>query len=652
MLGIYQGAAQVLEPGADLWFGTALRRPVTLPRLLALALALAAVSPTAAAGEGVRLVSREEPLAAPRAAAGSARVLPARAAPLRFDLVGLHWQGSGRVSFRTAGEADRWTPWRAARPEGEDLPDAGTREAAAGRGWKLGNPYWAGASRWIQYRLVGEVRRLRAHFVASPTRSARTLAIPRTPAIIRRSAWGANESIVRERPSYASSLRLAVVHHTAGASPSSPAESAAMLRGIQTYHVVSNGWNDIGYNFLVDRFGQIFEGRAGGVTRNVIGAHAQGFNTGSVGVAVLGTYESASISAAAKAALASLLAWRLDVAHADPLARLSWTSLGNPRFPAGTVVRLNAISGHRDTGWTSCPGDALYGELRALAGAVAGTGLPKLYEPRVAGSLGGPIRFTARLSEPRPWTVTVTDEAGTVVAQGSGTGTGIDWTWDASYAVAGAYVYAIEAGVDVRPARGSLGTPLALERLAVRPRAVTPNADGRGERAAITFSLAAPALVAASLVDLYGAPVTTISSERPLRAGDGRLVWRAGAAPDGRYRVVVTARTGQRAVSRSTAVVVDRTLGHLSVEPRLLAPRRRVRIAFELSRRAAVRVRIMRGGRPVVTLFRGALERGARTVSWRGRVSGRRVPRGAYVAVVEATTALGTRKLSGRFSVL
>src|SRR5437870_7834653 len=102
------------------------------------------------------------------------------------------------------------------------------------------------------------------------------------------------------------------------------------MPGIEIYHVKGNGWNDIGYNFLVDRYGQVFEGRYGGVDRNVVGAHAEGFNTGSVGVAVIGTFESSGITPAARAALVSLLAWRLDVAHVDPLSTLNFLSGGNP----------------------------------------------------------------------------------------------------------------------------------------------------------------------------------------------------------------------------------------------------------------------------------------------------------------------------------
>ena len=115
----------------------------------------------------------------------------------------------------------------------------------------------------------------------------------------------------------------------------SRAEAAAIVKGIQLFHVQGNGWNDIGYNFLVDRFGTIYEGRFGGVDRNVVGAHAQGFNTGSVGIALLGNYEGVSPTPAAQDAIARLIAWRLDLAHVDPTAFLTFLSGGSDRYPAG-----------------------------------------------------------------------------------------------------------------------------------------------------------------------------------------------------------------------------------------------------------------------------------------------------------------------------
>ena len=187
----------------------------------------------------------------------------------------------------------------------------------------------------------------------APVRSA---AAAGEPVIVSREAWGANEEIVRAAPIFAPTLRLAVVHHTAGTNSYTRAQAAAIVRGIEVYHVQGNGWNDIGYNFLVDRFGTIYEGRGGGVERNVIGAHAQGFNSGTVGVALVGNYTAAVPPPAQRDALVRLLAWRLDVAHIDPLSTVVYTSGGNAKFRAGKLVTLRAVSGHRDTGPSECPG--------------------------------------------------------------------------------------------------------------------------------------------------------------------------------------------------------------------------------------------------------------------------------------------------------
>ena len=140
---------------------------------------------------------------------------------------------------------------------------------------------------------------------------------------------------MRAKPSVVDRLEFAVVHHTAGRNGYSPSESAAIVRGIELFHVKGNGWNDIGYNLLVDRYGTVFEGRGGGIDRNVVGAHAEGFNTGSVGVALIGDYSGTSVPKPAEDALARLLAWRLDIAHIDPLSTLTHASGGNPRFGNG-----------------------------------------------------------------------------------------------------------------------------------------------------------------------------------------------------------------------------------------------------------------------------------------------------------------------------
>jgi flagellar hook assembly protein FlgD len=634
---------------------------MSLFRASVLALAVAALAPSAASASD-RFVARDEPLGD---AGAGVHESAARRAPVRFDLVGLHWKGKGRVWFRTAPVPGRWSPWHPAAPEAGDLPGARSREARARRGWTLGSPYWTGPATTIQYRLAGGVSGLRAYFIWSdpstpPSRFAAG-ASPRAvqPAIIRRSDWGADESIVRASPYYASAVHFAVVHHTAGTNSYSASESAAIVRGIERYHVLANGWNDIGYNFLVDKYGQVFEGRAGGIARNVVGAHAQGFNTGSTGVAVLGSYETQTISAAARAALVGLLAWRLDVAHVNPLSRVTWISGGNPKYPAGMAVTLHAISGHRDTGPTACPGGTLYAQLPGIADDVATTGLPKLYRPVVRGSLGEPVRFTAALSSPLAWTVAVFDAAGATVASGTGTSRLVDWTWDARAIPFGAFTYAITAGPDVLAVRGTVPGPprLRITTLRARPHTVTPNGDGVGEASTISYSLTTRATVKVEVVDSSARVVRALATSQSYRSGTKSLIWNGrnssgGLVRDGHYRLRLTASSPGQLAVKGRSLTVDRTLGHLAVSPTPFSPNGDDRldssqIDFRLARQADVRVSILQGKQVIATVQPAApVAAGSSSVTWNGRAQGVTAPEGSYSARVEATTALGTRTLA------
>jgi N-acetylmuramoyl-L-alanine amidase len=616
-------------------------------------LALLLVPATAHAGEAT-LVTRELPLASPRTPASAS-------GPERFNLVGLHWQGPGKVSFRTRSLSGRWSAWRTAAPEAEDGPDPRTAERARQGRWKLGNPYWTGPSNRLQYRLRGRVTRLRAHYVWSPADAAppRALAGTTTPAIVTRTAWRASESIRRGAPRYATSLRFAVVHHSAGSNTYTRAQAPAVVRGIQLYHVRGNGWDDVGYNFLVDKYGQVYEGRFGGIERNVIGAHAQGFNTGSVGVALLGNYDSAALSSEARSALVRLLAWRLDVAHVDPLTALSMPSGGNPRYPTGVPVLLRPISGHRDVGFTSCPGSILYGQLSLLARAVSLTGLPKLYAP-AATLVGGRVRFTGRLTAPIPWTVSVTDTLGTQVAVGGGFGPRVDWTWDARAAAPARYTWAIRAGPTVRAATGSVvagtGTALTLSALAAQPSSVSPNGDGFGDATTIRYTLGSPATVTATVLDGDGIALATLFSlAKPV--GTQSFRWAPDALPDGGYTVLISARTlDGREVASSVSVSVNRTLSFVSAVPRFLSPNgdRRsdtVRVAFTLATDADATVSVRTGSIVTATLLAGRFPGGPRFVDWDGKVAGVPVPDGTYQTVVEATTPLGLASQSSKVVV-
>lgn len=153
------------------------------------------------------------------------------------------------------------------------------------------------------------------------------------------------------------------MHHSATGNNYKCSQAPSVIRGIYRYHVKSMGWRDIGYNFLVDKCGNIYEGRAGGVAKPVMGAHTLGFNSNSMGVAVLGTFGSSKPPAAAVDALARLTAWKLGLYGVNPSGKTYLTSAGGNLYPKGKSVRLNAISGHRDGFATECPGRRLYDKL-------------------------------------------------------------------------------------------------------------------------------------------------------------------------------------------------------------------------------------------------------------------------------------------------
>ncbi|HSP74075.1 MAG TPA: N-acetylmuramoyl-L-alanine amidase [Gaiellaceae bacterium] len=610
-------------------------------RLARVALFLLLAFPAASRAGDVAMVVRDVPL--------GPRALQAVEAPIRFDMVGLHWQGPGTVRFRTHRLAGGWSPWTLA--DADALPDARSPERARTASWHDGAPVWTGASDRVQLRTRGTVTRLRAYYLWSRTvkTPVRRVAMTGQPTILPRFDWQANERIVRAKPLYAPTLRLAIVHHTVNANSYSRAQAAAIVRGIETYHVLGNGWNDIGYNFLVDRYGQIWEGRAGGIDRNVIGAHSAGFNTGSVGIALIGTYGSVGPTPAQRAALVRLLAWRLDVAHVDPMSFVPFTSLGNAKWPRGTPVTLRAISGHRDTYFTECPGKRLYDQIPAIAKAAAQTGLPKIYAPLAQAVPAEAVRFTATLSAPAAWTVSVTDRNGAPVASGKGTGAKVDWTWSGVTTAPAPYGWTIQAA-GARPATGSLGgalPPVALVSGLAVPAVLAPTADGAGATVPVTFTLADAAQVGVQLLD-HANRVVLSAPAAPLEPGKQEVDLAAGVLPDGRYRVVVSAQpSGASAVKASASLVVDRTAaGFVSTSP-ALSPNGdgaldTVTFSFTLNASVPLRLELQKDGVTVATLLDAQLGPGQQVVDWNGKdATGAAVPDGAYQAVLTVTDALG-----------
>ncbi|HEX5365462.1 MAG TPA: FG-GAP-like repeat-containing protein [Acidimicrobiales bacterium] len=297
------------------------------------------------------------------------------------------------VLVRTAPAGGPWTAWQALVFEDDTpRPPAGggpaPREREEGAPGAHSEPVWVAAA--TRYELSLTARALPAaqvHLVHETTRdvavaeTAPAGADPARPPVSPRSAWGARAP--RTAPTTAPSLQLAVVHHSAGVNGYTAAEVPALLRSIQAYHMDANGWNDIAYNFAVDGFGRVWEGRAGGAERAVVGAHAQGFNTGSTGVVVLGNFEPTAPSSAAVGAVGTLLAWKFGVHRVDPRTAVSYrTSTGSPKYPAGSTVRTNRIIGHRDVGSTACPGRNLYARLATIRDRAA-AGYPAYVAPGI-----------------------------------------------------------------------------------------------------------------------------------------------------------------------------------------------------------------------------------------------------------------------------
>ncbi|HET6532145.1 MAG TPA: N-acetylmuramoyl-L-alanine amidase [Actinoplanes sp.] len=381
------------------------------------------------------------------AAAGAWAVPQRRTRP--FSLIGATWTDptarlNGTVEVRTRALATgRWTGWQALDSDGASPADpAGVDGAGRGRT----DPLWVGTSDGVQARVAADGGRatplpdgLRLDLInpdapvtaADPAPTARTEPAPTpgaattptgraetaptagtamaptaragaarparvpvparpVPRVVTRSGWGANESLVKNEPDYTTDVQVVFVHHTAGTNNYSCRDSARIIRGIQGYHVRGNGWNDIGYNFLVDRCGTLFEGRKGGVARPVLGAHTLGFNAHSSAIAVLGDYRARGVPARVRTAIAQVAAYKLGMYGHLATAHTMLRSSGSDRYPEGRLASLYRISGHRDTGRTACPGNALYsqlGAIRSTAGAgPAGLRLLRMYGATAVGS--------------------------------------------------------------------------------------------------------------------------------------------------------------------------------------------------------------------------------------------------------------------------
>src|SRR4051812_23694617 len=283
-----------------------------------------------------------------------------------FELVGI--DGGAGAEVRAQNLNGRWTDWF-------ELP----RSHADGA---LSDPVWLGASNALEVRSRHALRHARVVLVngGSPARasaSKRYVAtnLAGTPPIIARSTWATSACKPRV-PAVFGAVDVAFVHHTVNSNYYRAGQSAALVRSICLFHKYGNGWNDIGYNFVVDRFGRIFEARQGGIDEAIAGAQAGGYNFHSTGVALLGNFSGGGPPRKMFDALAHLLAWKLTLHGVEAVGKTSVavSRAGAPysRYRAGTPVRLNRISGHRDGDTTTCPGSGMYRQLPRLRQVVTG----------------------------------------------------------------------------------------------------------------------------------------------------------------------------------------------------------------------------------------------------------------------------------------
>lgn len=394
-----------------------------------------------------------------------------------FRLVGVTWSGQRSdvaVWARTRTD-DGWSGWTELPVSDEHAPDPGAGEAAAQRGGT--DPMIVEESDAVQVRIddlpggtSGEPQDAEVELVdpgvvsadssstaqdASPTDVAaagsRSSALRAEPEVLSRASWGADESIRRGSPSYGD-IKGGFVHHTVNSNSYSAAEVPAMIRSIYRYHVQGRGWNDIGYNFIVDRFGRVWEGRAGGVDRPVVGAHTAGYNSNSFAMSALGDHTSTAVPSAVRSAYARLYAWKLGRHHADP-RRYAWIPSGSSTLVTPT------ISGHRDAGQTACPGQRLYDRLPSIRQATGDAQGAMFYNPKVAetswryGTAGSNTGLTARVQGRVEYRLEIRNSCEGLVRYRRGFASAsspIDTGWsgrlaDGSWAPPGYYYYTLTA---------------------------------------------------------------------------------------------------------------------------------------------------------------------------------------------------------------
>ncbi len=305
-------------------------------------------------------------------------ISPPVRAPHRFDLVGVAREMRA-VQIRVRRDGGHWSDW-VDQEDGTPIYVGGADYAQVRAPFRPhGRLHFvnvSGTAGSFADRLVNSARsaiNTALIFVASTPVAQ---AIAPKPRVVSRAAWGADLASggcrPRGPPEYGT-VRAAVIHHTVNANDYTPEEAPSIVLGICRFHVYGNGWNDIGYNALVDRFGTVYEGRAGGLKRPVVGAQAQGFNSQTTSIASIGDHTSEAPTPQAQRSIIQFLAWKMAINRAYPVtSAVRLTSAGGPesRYPVGAVITVPRIVGHTTLGLTACPGGAMIPLIPQITAAV------------------------------------------------------------------------------------------------------------------------------------------------------------------------------------------------------------------------------------------------------------------------------------------
>jgi hypothetical protein len=496
-----------------------------------------------------------------------------------FRMLGVTWSGAGpsedgavlvTARTRTGGS---WSDWF----ELHTMVDGGTEPSPNGRFGTV--PYWAGDSNGVQVRVdaVGDAdpTDVRADLIEPGTSDAdaaigadwsgsTAAAATDRPPIVTRAEWGADESLRDKRLENSDTLKVAFVHHTAGSNDYTRRESPAVVRGLYSYYVNTLEYADMGYNFLVDKYGTIYEGRAGSITKPVRSAASGGFNTDTLAVVAMGNFESAPASDAMVQGISKVLAYRLSRYHRDPFgSKVLTAEVGSSKYAAGRKVSMKVISGHRDSQLTACPGGNLYKRIPAIRRLAADAMGSSLIEPKVSTRsvpMGAEVEVAVRagVTQQQNWTLTVREFcSGRVVRRitgSAGPSDPIRTAWrgrddDGSWAPAGRYRLSLTSSGD-----GTSAWPFQTSVLV-----------GVGGRAAAPTRTSLPAAASGTYVPRRATPLLSSATGTGIK---GRLMLGA----DRHLDVQVLGRagvpsSGVSAVALSVEAICANRATRVSVSP-------------------------------------------------------------------------------------